>query len=210
MPASLIADGSSMTDAATARARADTYRLLGRLCLAEVDARLLAALRETAEFGPTLAGEDEPLLAALRAEYARLLLLNALPYESVYVDQRMMLNTATTMAVVEAYREGGYSPAGQVGAPDHVGLELAFLGHLALAEAAALARGDFREVAAGRARQARFLVEHLGRWGPVWATALGRLARHPFYATLAGVVRDYVLAELEAALGGGEAEAAAP
>ena len=192
-----------MADAATARARADTCRLLGRLCLAEVDARLLAALRDTAEFGPTLAGDEEPLLTTLRAEYARLLLLNALPYESVYVDERMMLNTAPTLAVVEAYREGGYSPAGQVGAPDQVGLELAFLGHLALVEAAALARGDAEAVAISRGRQVRFLVEHLGRWAPVWATALGRLARHPFYTALAGVVRDYVLAELEAALAGG-------
>jgi hypothetical protein len=42
-------------DIEVARARADTYRLLGRLCLAEVDARILAALRETPEFGAALA-----------------------------------------------------------------------------------------------------------------------------------------------------------
>ena len=189
-----------MADAAIARARADTYRLLGRLCLAEVDARLLGALRATADFGPTLIGDDEPLLAALRAEYARLLLFNAVPYESVYVDEQMMLNTAATVAVVEVYRAGAYSPAGQVGAPDHVGLELAFLGHLALVEAEALERGDAAAGARCRTLQATFLAEHLGRWAPIWATALGRLARHPFYAALASVVRDYVLVELDAAL----------
>lgn len=186
--------------AATARARADTYRLLGRLCLAEVDARLLAALRETAELGPTLVGADEPLLATLRAEYARLLLINVLPYESVFVDEQVMLNTEATVAVYDAYREGGYSPAGQVGAPDHVGLELAFLGHLAADEAEAEAAGDAARAARSRARQRSFLEAHLGRWAPVWATALERAAEHPFYAALAAVVRDYVLAELEAAL----------
>ena len=189
-----------MADAAIARARADTYRLLGRLCLAEVDARLLAALRATADFRPTLVGDDEPLLAALRGEYARLLLFNVVPYESVYVDEQMMLNTAATVAVVEAYREGAYSPAGQVGAPDHVGLELAFLGHLAHAEGEELERGDAAAVARCRTLQATFLAEHLGRWAPIWAMALGRLARHPFYAVLAHVVRDYVLVELDAAL----------
>ena len=189
-----------MADPALARARADTYRLLARLCLAEVDARLLAALRETAEFGPTLSGDDEPLLAALRAEYARLLLFNVVPYESVYVDEQMMLNTAATVAVVEAYREGAYSPAGQVGAPDHVGLELGFVGHLALAEAKAWERGEEAEVARLQTLQATFLAAHLGRWAPIWATALGRLARHPFYGALAAVVRDFVLAELDAAL----------
>ena len=189
-----------MADSALARARADTYRLLGRLCLAEVDARLLVALRETAELGPTLSGDDDPLLAALRAEYARLLLFNVVPYESVYVDEQMMLNTAATVAVVEAYREGGYSPAGQVGAPDHVGLELGFVGHLALAEAEAIQRGDAVGAAHWRRLQARFLAAHLGRWAPIWAMALGRLARHPFYGALATVVRDFVLAELDTAL----------
>jgi TorA maturation chaperone TorD len=189
-----------VSDAVTAHARADTYRLLGRLCLAEVDARLLAALRDTAAFGAELAGDEEPVLASLRAEYARLFLFNAIPYESVYVDEPVMLNTAATVAVVAAYRDGAYSPAGQVGAPDHVGLELAFVGHLALAEAAAHARGDQAAVAASRARQARFLAKHLGRWAPIWATALRRLARHAFYVALADVVRDYVLGELDTAL----------
>jgi TorA maturation chaperone TorD len=184
-----------------ARARADTYRLLGRLCLAELDARLLAALRETAEFGPALAGDDAPLLSRLRAEYVRLFLVNAVPYESLYLDEQMLLNTAATVAVVEAYRNGGYSPAGQVGAPDHVGLELAFVGHLALAEAESLALGDAQVVLASRERQRLFLAEHLGCWAPVWATSLGRLAREPFYRALAGVVRDFVLAELDEALG---------
>jgi putative dimethyl sulfoxide reductase chaperone len=186
--------------AENARARADTYRLLGRLCLAEVDARLLAALRATSEFAGTLAGADEPLLARLRAEYARLFLLNAPPYESLYVDDAMLLNTGATVAVVEAYRAGGYSPAGQTGAPDHVGLELAFLGHLALSEWQALARKDSAVVTHGRALRRRFLTEHLGRWAPIWATALSRLAGQPFYEALGGVVRDFVLAELDAAM----------
>jgi putative dimethyl sulfoxide reductase chaperone len=183
-----------------ARARADTYRLLGRLCLAEVDERLLAALRDTPRLGPTLVGDDTALLAALRVEYTRLLIVNVLPYESVFVDQRVMLNTDATAAVFEAYREGDYRPAGQVGAPDHVGLELGFLGHLAAAEAVALAVADAEAVALSRARQRRFLGAHLGNWAPVWATALERVARQPFYAALAAVVRDFLLAELEASV----------
>jgi TorA maturation chaperone TorD len=170
-----------------ARARADTYRLLGRLCLAEVDERLLAALRDTPRLGPTLVGDDTALLAALRVEYTRLLIVNVLPYESVFVDQRVMLNTDATAAVFEAYREGDYRPAGQVG-------------HLAAAEAVALAVADAEAVALSRARQRRFLGAHLGNWAPVWATALERVARQPFYAALAAVVRDFLLAELEASV----------
>jgi len=184
----------------TARARADTYRLLGRLCLAEIDAPLLAALRHTPEFGTALAGDTTALLPPLRAEYARLFLLNAPPYESLFVDERMLLNTAATVAVVAAYRDAGYSPAGQVGAPDHVGLELAFLGHLAGMEADAWARDDATGTAASRARQRAFLTAHLGRWAPIWATAVGWLAREPFYAALGSVVAEYVLAETDAAL----------
>jgi putative dimethyl sulfoxide reductase chaperone len=123
-----------------------------------------------------------------------------LPYESVFVDQQVMLNTDASAAVFEAYREGDYRPAGQVGAPDHVGLELGYLGHLAAAEAAAMAAGDTAAVARSRARQRHFLVTHLGAWAPVWAIALERVARHPFYAALAAVIRDFLLAELEASL----------
>lgn len=158
------------------------------------------ALRDTPQFGPTLVGDDVTLLAALRAEYTRLLIIHVLPYESVFVDERVMLNTDATAAVFEAYAEADYRPAGQVGAPDHVGLELGFLGHLAAAEAVALAAVDAEAVARSRARQQRFLAAHLGRWAPVWTVALERVARHPFYAALAAVVRDFLLAELEASV----------
>src|SRR5712692_8579361 len=186
-----------MQDLNTARARADTYRLLGRLCLAELDTHLLCALRAAPEFAPSLDEEEEPLLAAIRAEYARLVLFNLPPYESVYLDEQVMLNTDATHAVVAAYREGGYSPAGQVGAPDHVGLELAFLGHLAAAEATALERGDAVGARCERARQARFLVAHVGRWAPLWASGIARLARVPFYRALGEIVAELVLQELE-------------
>jgi putative dimethyl sulfoxide reductase chaperone len=165
-----------------------------------VDARLLAALRETPQFNTALVGDDAALLAALRVEYTRLLLINVLPYESVFVDPSVMLNTDASAAVFEAYREVDYQPTGQVGAPDHVGLELGFLGHLAAVEAAALAAHDAAAVGRSRARQRCFLAAHLGRWAPVWATALERVARRPFYVALAAIVRDFVLAELEASV----------
>ena len=158
------------------------------------------ALRNTPQFGPTLVGDDEALLAALRVEYTRLLIINVLPYESVFVDERVLLNTAASAAVFEAYVEADYRPTGQVGAPDHVGLELGLLGHLAAAEAVALADLDADAVARSRGRQQRFLAAHLGSWAPVWAVALERVARHPFYAALAAVVRDFLLAELEASV----------
>jgi TorA maturation chaperone TorD len=142
-------------------------------------------------------GDDAALLAELRVEYTRLLIINVLPYESVFVDERVMLNTDASASVYEAYVEADYYPADQVGAPDHVGLELGFLGHLAGAEAVALAAQDAEAVARSRTRQQRFLTVHLGCWAPVWATALGRVARHPFYVALAAVVRDFLLAELE-------------
>src|SRR5262245_51985414 len=188
-----------MQDVGVARARADTYRLLGRLCLAEVDAGLLGALRAVPELAASLAGEDEPLLGALRAEYTHLVLFNLPPYESIYRDPQVMLNTDATHAVAAAYEEGEYSPAGQVGAPDHVGLELAFLGHLAAAEATALEHGDARGAEHSQIRQARFLTAHLGRWAPLWACSLKRLARAAFYRSLGEIVGEYVLQELERA-----------
>src|SRR5262249_35919432 len=119
-----VTDGHAVNDATLATDRAATYRILGRMCLAEIDARLLTVLRGTPTFANALDGGDHPLLAALRVEYTRLFLLNAPPYESVWVDTRLMLNTDLTVRVQAIYDAGRYLPTAAVGAPDHVGLEL--------------------------------------------------------------------------------------
>jgi TorA maturation chaperone TorD len=189
-----------------ARARADVYRLLGRLLLEEIEAGALPALRAWPAFGEALRGDDATLLARLRVEYARLFLMNVPPYGSVYADPDLMLNGEVAVAVERAYAEAGFSAAAvpRAGAPDHVGAEMAFMAHLATAEAAALERGR-GEDAPWRARQRRFLERHLAAVLAPFAQAVARDARHPFYRAVADATLDFVLADL-----GGLVEGALP
>lgn len=188
---------------AAATARAGLYRLLGRLYLQEIDRPTLALLSSAPPFAGPLAGaagNEEALLAHLRSEYARLFLMNVYPYESVYADESVMLNTETTAAVAEAYAEAGFTLDGlpRPGAPDHIGAELTFVAALAEQEAGALAslpgRGAER---LWQARQRAFLAAHLASWGPAFALAAARDARHPFYRVLAELTAEFVLADLE-------------
>jgi TorA maturation chaperone TorD len=181
--------------AALAAARADGYRLLSRLFLEEVDGPALAALRGWPAFAAALpeAGADDDLLAALRAEYARLFLLNAYPYESVYVDPEMMLGGEVAATVEAACAEARFDPRAlrRAGGADHVGVELAFAGALCAGEAA-----GGTPAARWRLGRRRFLERHLAAFLPALAHAAGRDARHPFYRALVSFAVGFVLSDL--------------
>src|SRR5438876_306845 len=107
--------------------RAQLYGLLARLFLDELDQQLALYLRELpglAEHIPPDA-ELDAWLADLRAEYQRLLVLNVYPYESIFRDRELMLNTAATQRVAALYAACGCAPAAglRAGAPDHLGVE---------------------------------------------------------------------------------------
>jgi TorA maturation chaperone TorD len=182
-------------EAVLAAARADVYRMLSRLFLEEVDGPALAALRGWPAFAEALpeTGADDALLGALRAEYARLFLLNAYPYESVYVDPDMMLGGEVAAAVEAACAEAGFDPRAlpRAGAADHVGAELALAGALSAGEAAGGAAA-----ARWRVVRRRFLERHLAAFLPALAHAMARDARHRFYRALAGLAVGFVLADL--------------
>lgn len=165
--------------------RSALYRLLGRLFLAEPDAALVGRLREWPAFGEALAGQtDEEAAARLRAEYARLFLLNVYPYESVFLDESVMLGAAPSVAVEAAYAAAGFEVSGvpRPGAADHVGAELWFVATLIDGAPAAVQR--------------RFLETHLAAFVAPFAWAVGRDARHPFYRVLAEVTVGVVLGDL--------------
>ena len=194
----MIAATPEMLDAAT---RAAIYHLLARLYVEEVTEPLLAPLREHPSFAAALPpGADDVLLARLRAEYTRLFVLNVHPYESAYVEADAMLNAGSSQLVASAYAAAGYAPAPTraVGAPDHIGLELDFVAALAEREAGLAAEAPEVGTRVPRREQARFLARHLASWGPAFALAVGRAARHPFYRELASFTAEFLLADLDA------------
>jgi TorA maturation chaperone TorD len=78
---------------------------------------------------------------------------------------------------------------------DHVGAECEFAAALALREAHALATGSDEALAVTRAAAAAFLDDHLGRWAPSFAEALGREAGTPVYRAAAALLSAWLVAE---------------
>jgi putative dimethyl sulfoxide reductase chaperone len=182
------------------RARRASYDLLARLYLDEPDAGLVAYLRGLPPFAEHLLSdaEAEAWLAEGAVEYQRLFGMNVYPYESIFIDRELMLNTAATDHIALLYRICGFdSPGVRVGAPDHLGLELRLMRDLIAAELHAHGRGDADGMHWARTQQARCLHEHLVRWAPICAQAVMRVATQPLYAILASLTTELVLSDLE-------------
>ncbi len=146
--------------------------LLSRLWLSEPDAETVARAAEAGLAG----GEPSDLAAA----WTDLFLLNVYPYGTAFTDISGELNGPAAAAASRRYEAAGYRPpelAG-TGAPDHAGLCLGFLAHLA---------------AQGR-EDPGFLAWTLD-WLPVCALAVERQPfAHPFYRDLAAATRESLFA----------------
>ncbi|MHB8763784.1 MAG: TorD/DmsD family molecular chaperone [Deferrisomatales bacterium] len=191
--------------------RAEAFRLLAsffcepdpELLLAEqVPARLALALREdspAAAAGVEAAGEllrdADP--QALLAEYTRLFLgpfeIPAPPYASVYLETQKTLMGASTAAVQELYRSCGLELDQEAHElPDHIAVELEFLGYLAYQEAAATGAGAAAEAARCREQTRAFLEGHVLKWAPDLCARVENASTNGFYGAVARSLRAYL------------------
>ncbi|MBX0330898.1 molecular chaperone TorD family protein [Oscillochloris sp. ZM17-4] len=147
---------------------------MSRLYLAPPDAALIAELRELPGFAEHIAPQPPtPNPQPLAIEYERIFGRNVYPYESLYVDRELMLNTDAADRVVELCAASGYGiPARTAGAPDHLGIELGLMAHLLDLEAAALEAGDILEAGRAHELQVSCLRTHLSAWVPVCTRTL--------------------------------------
>lgn len=160
-----------------------------------------------------LAGEPDATFAAVRADYTRLFegpgKLPAAPWESVQREGEHLLFQTETLQIRTWYRRYGLQVIRLHQEPDdHLGLELAFVSHLAQLALAAHEAGDAARWAELIEAQVTFLRTHPQRWVPTWAGQAIAEARTDFYRGLAYLTVG-VLAELEAALPAWLPEAAA-
>jgi ferredoxin len=113
-------------------------------------------------------------------------------YESLH--RQGGLGGQVTWDVERHYRALGLAPIdGEL--PDHASLELAYLGHLATAEAEARIVCNDRLVARLRAEQHTFLRIHVGTWLPDVGVAMAA-AGEPFYAIVGRVLSGFLSEEL--------------
>lgn len=176
--------------------RARLAAALGRLLLAEPGPDAAALVAGAAELEPL--GRPDPALAA---DFERLLLREVPLFESVFRSDDGRRGGPVVADVVAWYHRHDFDEDGRwrVASPDHLGMELRFLAHLAATEAAAWA--DDRPEEACRAVEAQrdFLAAHLGQWGEVALAALARRAGGGPFAALAAAAAE-LLAEESARL----------
>lgn len=147
--------------------------LLSRLWLREPDSLALAAAREL----PSLAHADEP--GVMAPAYTDLFLLNVYPYGTAFTDPSGELNGPAAWQAARRYEDRSFRPPElfEVGAPDHVGLCLGFLDHLART-----------------GQEDREFTSWLLEWVPICCLAVEREpSAHPFYRDVAAATRRHVL-----------------
>lgn len=197
-------------DPDAARAREDLTRLLSA-CFYEptpmfAEERMFDTLHAAAlRLDPALAGRVQRLGAAFAAsamqdllvDYTRLFLgpvhPRARPYGSCWLDGDDALMQASTLDVIERYREAGFEMDEAFrDLPDHVAVELEFLYVLGFRRHQALAAGDTGAAVFIAGLERRFLGEHLGTWIEPFTAAMRDGAETGFYRELAGLARDWV------------------
>ena len=161
----------------------------------EGDQEILQAL---AEMRAAISGEG---LQALQVEHARLFIgpfeLLAPPYGSVYLEGSRRVMGDSTVAVVRAYRDAGLRLREDVkDAPDHIAVELEFVGFLTALVVKALDRGDLEAAHEAALRRSAFLEAHLGAWAERFALTVLENSISEFYRNLARITRAIVLASL--------------
>lgn len=137
--------------------------------------------------------EDE-ILIELRVDYTRLFTGTAnipvVPWESAYFDEAHLLFQAQTIDVRSWYRRFGLESVDIHQEPDdHIGLELAFVSHLAQLSLSAFETQETSAFHEALQHQRDFLSQHLLSWGPLWCGLVIEHAKTEFYRGIALILR---------------------
>lgn len=153
---------------ATAARRSQSYWLLSRLFLEEVDQQMLeqlsSALRAAQGCGD--AGEVVALQAAVRTALA---------------SPRQMSNLRVELTRILR------DLVPQAASPDHVGTELRLMSILCFSEMQAWRAGSEREARKVLRQELTFLDQHVLPWVPGFCARLAELTTHPFCLALAAI-----------------------
>ncbi len=140
----------------------------------------------------------------LRADYTRLFIgIDSIPaplWESVHFNDERMVFQEQTMQVRAWYRKFGLQVENLHHEPDdHVGLEMAFLSHLAKLGLEAIEGQNPAALKCLLDAQRDFLREHMLKWIPQWCDQVEKHASTDYFRGLSCIVRG-ALAELPVVL----------
>lgn len=197
--------------AGAAHARSHLYALLATIFRGEPKAELLRRLRDPAlsrslaEAGIDLGDEfdgraEAELIEDLAVEYARLFLgpgPHIAPYASVYLGaEGAGLWGPATVWVKRFIRDAGFEYSdGYRDLPDHISVELEFMGEMTAREASALENRDPDEAKRIREIETEFLADHLAIWAPLFCEKTASAAEGKFFGGMARLTAEFIHAE---------------
>lgn len=170
--------------------------------LEELRPHIATVLEELDHYGQEASSEA----LTLAQEYAYLYRRRAqVPLtESSYGIDLTFARTREMADVASYYAAFGFELADGAGEmPDHLSVQLEFLGVLFFKEAYARDMGWTEQVEISLELRKNYLTDHLTGWMPVFLKTLGRHARLGFYPAAAELARHAIIME-HAAVGGGE------
>ena len=137
-------------------------------------------------------------IKTLKQDYTRLFIglgqILAPPWESVYFSEERLVFQEQTLRVRTWYRRFNLEPEKLHREPDdHIGLEFAFLSHLAYLGLAALEDGDQEEFQITLEAQRQFIMEHPLKWVSIWASRVEQHAQTDFYRGIGFLTKGALL-----------------
>jgi len=194
-----------------ARSRSQLYLLLARVFASEIDRAFLEHLNDEQvqivlksleiDLDPVNRNDDmDGILDFLAEEYAYLFVgpgKHVAPYESVQMKRGTgLLMGKETAVVCQFIKDAGFDFLNADGKiPDHISIELEFLGHLAGAEAKALEDNKMDAYLSCIGWQHKFITTHLGKWAAEFARRVKERASVPFYKSFASILPRFLASE---------------
>jgi TorA maturation chaperone TorD len=170
---------------------------LERLRAPEMLAAMVAAGIDPGE--DFIRGDSVALLDRLAIDYTQLFndpVERIAPYECIQRGDGDDLMGAAADEVRRFMADVGFSVPPEGGElPDHISVELAFMGELIRREADALGAGDQKTADFAASVQRRFMAAHLGQWAERFSRKVWRRAKTPFYGAMAELLGGFIAEE---------------
>jgi TorA maturation chaperone TorD len=190
--------------------RSNIYAFLSRIYQKEVDRELLNQIRNS-EFLEVLSEydvgikelvlqDDDKLIEDLAVEYTRLFIgpgPHLAPYESVYHenddgDWGRLWGRDTVLVKKFIESSGLQYRSDYTGLPDHIGVELEFMGEATKKEAETWQEGNMEGALYCLKMQKRFMDEHMIKWIPLYCDKLVEAAVLSFYREIAKLTKEFI------------------
>lgn len=200
----------------TAEEREKAYRFLAGLCLKPPLDSLIAMIREGSilsvipedsegytemeRFVKNEAAKIPNIKDEMEAEHTALFVLpsGVLPHEAVYLDKERKLGGKVTISVRHFYEKAGLIVDEKcIEMPDHLGMELEFMGHLCKIERDLWDGSESIALQKCIYFQKTFLDEHLQKWVYTCCEKIIEKSKYSFYKAIAYWIIEFIKKEEE-------------